>query len=525
MTGRRQPLLALAAGLLALVGAAQALALPRAWSPPVALTPAPTVTQGFHDAVVALNAAGDAVAGWQRDNAGCCAEAGTIQVRGRSGPRGAWGRPATLSRSPGSRLMLAINDRGDAVASWSEADGVHVRARAGLGGAWTEEALTAPAPSGAVGGALTLDPAGRAVLTLVVTTPGAVAVRTLQRPGPGQPWQAAPDLAAAGVVRIAVAPSGAAVAVSSPPAAPGAVSRRNPVSLAWEPALPIVPSGVSAAAAAVNDRGDALVAWTLPAASSGGLTLPGLTQVARRPPEAAAWTGPAAVGTIPGLLSTASLNVSGQGLLAWATQIPELGNAAMAGFGDVRVGTWSESVASSLPGPLEARAALDDRGRVVALLHDGGGPGGRGPSYGLAPPSTAGWGAQQAWPECVGFAPRLVVEQASGRAAATCERPEDGAPITIRSFDDLGPLALGLARSAAPGAKLAVRFSAPFAGTLTASVGAGGRGVTTVAVPVKEGYGTVTLTVPTTRARYVLRATIRATGRTAVSDQAPVTVR
>jgi hypothetical protein len=121
--------------------------------------------------------------------------------------------------------------------------------------------------------------------------------------------------------------------------------------------------------------------------------------------------------------------------------------------------------------------------------------------------------------------PALAVDRASGRAAAACEHPEDGAPITIRSFDDLGPLALGVARSAAPGTAVAVRFSAPFAGTLTASVAAGGRAVTTVAVPVKEGDGTVTLTAPTTRARYVVRATVRAAGRTAVSDRAPVTVR
>src|SRR5438132_886491 len=66
VTGRRLPLL-LVAGLLALVAAPQALALPRAWSPPVDITPAPAKNQVFHDAVVALNAAGDAVAGWQRD--------------------------------------------------------------------------------------------------------------------------------------------------------------------------------------------------------------------------------------------------------------------------------------------------------------------------------------------------------------------------------------------------------------------------------------------------------------------------
>ncbi|MDX6644763.1 MAG: hypothetical protein QOK40_490, partial [Miltoncostaeaceae bacterium] len=405
MTGRRRPLLVVSAGLLVLVCAAQALALPRAWSPPVDVTPAPASGQVFHDAVVALNAAGDAVAGWQRDSAGCCAEAGTIQVRGRSGPRGAWGRAATLSRSPGSGLMLAMNDRGDAVAAWSEADGVHVRARAGLGGSWTEEALPAPAPSGAVGGALTVDPAGRAVLTLIVATPGAVAVRSLQRPGPGQPWQAAPDLAAAGVVRIAVATSGAAVAVSSPPAGPGSLSRRDPVSLAWEPAVAIVPSGVSVAAAAVNDRGDAIVAWTLPAASSGGLTLPGLTQLARRAADAAAWTGPATIGTIPGLLSTASITVTGQGLLTWATRLGGQGNAAIVGFGEVRGGAWSESVASALPVELDAQAGLDDRGRVVAILHGRTGPGLRGPSYGLAPSSIGAWGAQQVWPECKGAMP------------------------------------------------------------------------------------------------------------------------
>jgi len=525
VTGRRLPILA-AAGLLALAGAPAALAAPRAWSPPVDVTPPAVKTQVFHSAVVAVNAGGDAIVGWQRDAGGCCAEAGTIQVRGRTGPRGAWGRLTTLSKTPGSGLMLAMNDRGDAVAAWSEADGVHVRARSALNGAWTVEDLPAPVPTGAVGGLLTIDPTGRAVLTLVLQAAGAVTVRTLQRPGPGQPWQAAPDLAAAGTVRVAAAASGAAVAVWSPTTGPGSVSRRDPTSLAWEPAAAIVPAGVSATAAAVDDAGDAIVGWTLPAASGGGgAELPGLTQLARRAAGAAAWTGPATVGTIPGLLSTASLNAGGLGVLTWATQLLDQGNAAVVAVGDVRAGAWTESVATSLPIGLDAQAALDDRGRVVAVLHGHEGPAGRGSSWGAASPSLGSWGTPIRWPECTGFGPALAVNGPTGRAVAACEHPEDGTPITVRSFDDLGPLALGVPKTAAPGAKITVRFSSPFNGTLTASVGAGGRAINTVAVPVGQGDGSMTLTVPSIRGRYVVQAAVRASGRTAVSDQARVTVR
>jgi hypothetical protein len=513
------------AALLAFAGASPAAAAPRAWSQPVAVTPAAGPGQVFHDAVLALNAAGDAVVGWQRDNANCCSQAGTIQVRGRSGPRGAWGRVATLSKTPGSALLLAINDRGEAVAAWSEADGVHVMARNGLTGAWMDEALPAPAPSGVIEGGLTLDAAGRAVLTLVTTTPGAVVVRTLHRSAPGQPWQSAPDHTGAGVVHIAVATSGAAVAASSPSGGAGIVSRRDPVSLAWDVAVPLVPPGASRVAPGVNDRGDAIVAWTLPGASGAGAGLPGLTQIARRAADAPVWTGPATVGTIPGLLATASLNVSGQGLLTWATQLPEQGNAVVASYGEVRLGTWTESVAASLSTEVDVRAALDDRGRAVAVLHGHDGPGGRGTSYGLVPAGLASWGAQEPWTDCRGFTPALAVNRPTGRAVSSCEAPEDGRPITVRSLDDLGPLALAVPARLAPGARLQVRFSSPVAGSAVLSVVGGGRVLATLTRDVKQGYGLVALTAPGSRGRYSVRVVVRAVGRQPVSDRANLLVR
>jgi hypothetical protein len=117
------------------------------------------------------------------------------------------------------------------------------------------------------------------------------------------------------------------------------------------------------------------------------------------------------------------------------------------------------------------------------------------------------------------------VNRPSGRAVASCEAPEDGRPITVRSLDELGPLALSVPTRLAPGARLPVRFAAPFAGSAVLAVVGGGRVISTVTRDAKQGYGLVAMTAPASRGRYSVRVTVRAADRQAVSDRANLLVR
>src|SRR5690242_6527126 len=114
----------LAAGVVLGLLAGGATATTTSWGPGTPLTPATPAAGAYDHAAIAVNARGDAVAGWVHQRS--CCSAGAIEVRSRRGPRGAWGPVTTLSAADASAPRLAMNDAGATVAAWTEGGSLRV---------------------------------------------------------------------------------------------------------------------------------------------------------------------------------------------------------------------------------------------------------------------------------------------------------------------------------------------------------------------------------------------------------------
>lgn len=205
-------LTALAALIVMAALPAGALAAPT-WLAPVDVS---AQGQKAEDPQVAVDAAGDAVAVWQRS------EGAEVIVQAASRPAGGtWGAPVELS-VPGENAGLprvAMDAAGDAVAVWVRSDGSHRIVQAAsrpAGGTWGAPVELSVPGADAGEPEIAVDPSGDAVAVWTLSEGSDVIVQAASRPAGGS-WGAPTDLSAAGEEagepEIAVDPSGDAVAV------------------------------------------------------------------------------------------------------------------------------------------------------------------------------------------------------------------------------------------------------------------------------------------------------------------------
>jgi len=425
---RRLALAVLAVALLAPAGTALA-----AWQPTVTLS-APGVDA--QSPSVAVSAGGAAVAVWSP-------YAGLLQgVQAASRPPGGpWGPPETLvSSAPPPDFegpaRVAIDTAGNAVAVWGGVTGFVGGLRAAsrpAGGVWSPPETLAPT---AAQSAVASDSAGNALGAWI----GGDGIKVADRPAGGA-WQEPETLpytvnAVASDLDIAVAPSGAAVAVwslqtvsFSPPASfpAGVEAAVRPAGGAWSAPQRLSEAGFGPAAA-VDGAGNAVVVWR-----EAGV------RAATRP-AGGAWSAPQTLSTDGGDADVA-VDGDGNAVAVWNqyfyTVDESTGAVVSRGIIDSATrpagGAWSAPVAVSDPAASVGapRVAVNGAGDAVATWIGGELP--MPPVVASVRPAGGRWGPTQVLSEAGGpiYDTDVGIDQA-GNAVVVWERPESGIQTNFR---------------------------------------------------------------------------------------------
>jgi PKD domain len=356
--------IALAIGLIVAPGAHAAAA----W-----LTPTDISRPGQHldRPDLALDAAGDAVAIWNRRNG-----AGELVIEAASRPAGgAWSTPTALS-APGAgafQPQIAVNGAGDAVAVWvGTAGGIEAAARP-ANGTWSTQSTRLSPPGGlAVEPQLALNAAGDAVAVWTQVTGGNRTAEAAVRPAGGdwstQAIQISPTGKQASEARVGLDARGEAVAIwrsDSAGARPAIETASRPVGGAWS----TPPTGLSDPAfiandqpqLAVNPAGEAVAVWRV--TKVGNRTF--LEFAGRLPGRAWVPLGPADdIGSSPQI----AINPKGDAVAVWTGNDPN-GNVIEAALEPALGGWGAHPVKLSDPstqadGP---DVAIDAAGDTVAI--------------------------------------------------------------------------------------------------------------------------------------------------------------
>ncbi len=248
----RHPLVGL--GIAALLTPAAVLA---AWQPAVRLSPSGTALYATPDA--AVGAGGRAVAAWVR-RTGDDPAAGRIEVAARDGARARWRAPRALSGDGARSPRAALGARGDAAVAWVSGRTIVVAVRGGTRGGWAMS--RAAAASGAVQDLrLAIDRSGRPVVLWSEARGGGFLVRLASRASAKAGWSVRPaQVATPGPAppALALSPGAGAMAAWSEDDR-ARVSRT--VGGAFEPPVEVSPERSGAPGVALSPGGASLAAW------------------------------------------------------------------------------------------------------------------------------------------------------------------------------------------------------------------------------------------------------------------------
>jgi hypothetical protein len=342
-----------------------------AWSAPVALSG----RYGFQPQV-AINVHGEAVAVW-----GSGGRNAAIQSATRS-PRGTWSRPVAISTKGGdaSGPQVAINARGEAVAVWRNYNGKNVIVQSASrrpNGAWSRPVALSEKGQSAEGPRVGIDAAGEAVAVWRrFSEARGIIIESASRPRRGI-WSAPTSLSgkgkAASGVQIAVNVGGEAVAVwqtlrGERPFIQGAVRRPSGV---WSRPADLSERGQDASLpqVALNASGEAIAVWRRFVDKNS------VIESASRS-HGNAWSSPTAVSPQGRSLSPQiAIDGAGEAVAIWERFTG--GNPAIESASLPPGGAWSASAVLSPGGeyPFEdPQIGIDRAGEAVALWQRALGP-------------------------------------------------------------------------------------------------------------------------------------------------------
>jgi hypothetical protein len=426
-------------------GAALALAGPASpeptWSAPV--QPAPGEATAFAlSPQVAMNGAGDALIGWEWQ----AGQASLTKVASRGRGATAWTAPVTLAEG-GSEPSLAIDAAGDAVAGFQKGHGLSFSSsvfqasfRPGPGGAWQGAFTISPVPETLWGTVAANDP-GDAVAAFTRWSENGYVIQAAVRPAASGRWEQVVDLSdpAGNSPRgagIAIDRAGNAVAlwVRAGPGAdsPVVVSSFRPPGGAWS--APVAVGGPYAdvwdMSVAFDAAGNAVAVWR--AVGSGVFS--------SYRPFGGAWTPPTSL-SAPNLRYTDDLDLTvdsaGNALTVW-TQATETGHgAAMADSRPAAAGTWERPVRLSSPEALAFAATLasDRAGNAVAVWSEGSSLGAESVHAALRPAASGAWEHPiQIGTDVRGYDLAAAMDD-HGNAVAAWEREVGAGHVVIDSSD------------------------------------------------------------------------------------------
>jgi len=335
-----------------------------AWSPPTTLA-GPGAIQPGALPDVAIDADGDALAIWTFGTFPFY----TVFTARYSATTGGWAAAEPRSSGQaGAFAALAMNDGGDALATWVEPAGVVASRFDGGAGTWgAAQPVSADTPV-VVAVATDLAGNGVAVWQTAVNTP----VRAARFTASSSTWGAAADVSAAipgpglGGATVAMNDAGMAVAawsrgglVETAVLPPGAAPWGAPETVSSGGAL-----FEDMARVAVDPGGNVLALWL----RTTGATR--VVQTARRASSTGLWTSPETIGA-PSAQGPASLTVDrfGNAFAVWSTSAPGSGlRLGAARYGaDPGVWTFTPDLSAAGQAAWNSDVAVDDAGNAVVV--------------------------------------------------------------------------------------------------------------------------------------------------------------
>jgi hypothetical protein len=416
MRPRRVPFALAVAAILAAVPA-RALG---DWEPPRRLSAADRASYAVPAA--ALAGGGRAVVAWIRVPSGASSSAGRVQLSVRTGPGGRWTRPLTVSGPGASRPRAALNDAGAGAVAWSRGRDIAAATRRGPGGDWLiGRAVEAGGPVHDL--ALGVDRGGRAAIVWSERHGAGFLVRIAAERGQGR-WSVRPPrlaIAGPGAPALALSPGKGALAAWIDDGQLRAARTRDG---AFESPRDVSSEGAGAPAVALSPSGAGLAAWSS--------RLPGGTSVmlgAGRRSGSPRWGSPEDLGI--GESPVTALNDRGDAVVAWGLGEPgdAQGIEAVTRRGG---GGWSASTVvargecSCSLSP--ARAAIDPRGAAVVSWRRDAEDGRRSGGVAALPLGARMWARPIAGPAAASDAP-AVAAAAGGRGLAAWARADRGAGV------------------------------------------------------------------------------------------------
>jgi hypothetical protein len=361
-----------------LVVASPAAAAPT-WAAPVLLSPGPTTGYAY-DPEVALNAAGDAVAGWTWQSGAVSLTQVASRIHGRTD----WSRPQNLAEGGGAP-SLAIDQAGDALAGFSKGSFIggvfQVAYRSGPGGSWQDPITVSPDPN-TMGGNVAVNAAGDAVAGFTRWSGNGYVVQGAVRPAASGHWQQVVDLSDPG----GNSPFGAAVAIDRAGTAvalwiraghsaeePVVVSSVRPAGGSWSAPVDLGGpyGGVGDLRVAFDDAGNAVAVWEGYVRSSGGEVV-----FASYRPFGGSWSSAVSLSSPNQLIIDdvrVATDASGDALALWRETTPGRQAIVVADERPAKSGKWEPSVQLSPSSVFATSAALagDRAGNAVAVWTEG----------------------------------------------------------------------------------------------------------------------------------------------------------
>lgn len=334
------------------------------WSPPVTLS-----TSNAAASQVAVNAAGDAIALWQRT------DGSTYRIEASSLPfLGAWSMPATLSAVGQNAFVpqVGLDPNSNAVAVWLRYNGsnyVVQSSTAPFGGLWTVPLTVSAAGQNALEPQVAVDPSGNAVAVWTRVNGGFTIAQASTLAFGSNSWSAPVDLSAAGQnaqdAHVGVDAAGNAVAVWARFNGSNYIvqSSRLPFGGSWTLPVDLSQPGQDAilSQVAVDPAGDAIAVWA---------RFNGTNEIiqAARLPFGGSWTAPVDL-SLPGNDAQdphLAIDKNGNAVAVWSRN-NGTNNIVQAVYYTAG-GSWSAPVDLSATGQnaYQAHVAFDGLGNAMA---------------------------------------------------------------------------------------------------------------------------------------------------------------
>lgn len=403
---------------LVVVALSPAVAL-AAWSPPVTVSPRGTGIYGSPDG--ALTASGEALVAWVR-RASAEDTTGRVQVAWRHGAARPWVTGRTLSGDGAAAPRTAVNPRGDALVAWVSGRGVIASVRRGPRGPWSTARVTEVA-IGVQEIRVAMGAGGVPVVMWSERRGSGFAVRLSTRASARAGWRIRPaQIGTPGPAPPALALSpGAGAMVAWIEGRHMRTSRT--VEGAFEPAREVSAEDAGAPAVALSPGGAGLASW--------GVALPGGSSVvlgAGRGDAGTDWGSAQDLGI--GRTPRAALNDRGDAVVAWSLAGPGEPQGVEASTRR-RGGAWQATTVvprrvcrCSL---VVGRVAIDGAGNAVVgwRRDDGVGVGGGGAAAGTA--GGVEWVRADVLPGRTREAPAVSAAEGGGAIAVWAEEAPRGA--------------------------------------------------------------------------------------------------